>query len=62
MDHVERIAAVERECSGVWGISGISSWERARLEEWKTRPSLTEKQEAILKEIEDKAFKELRDG
>lgn len=52
----ERIARIFKECSGVWGQSGISSWERDRLEEWRNRVSLSEKQEAILRQIERKAF------
>jgi len=52
----QRIAAVNAECSGVWGQSGITSWERARLEEWKDRTSLSDKQEMVLVDIERKAF------
>lgn len=52
----ERIAAINKECSGVWGTSGITSWERERLEEWKNRPNLTPKQFRILEQIEAKAF------
>ena len=52
----QRIARVVKECSGVWGQSGITSWERERLDEWQWRSSLTEKQEAVLKAIERKAF------
>jgi len=52
----ERIAAIEKECSGVWGSSGINSWERERLEEWKHHRSLSPKQEEILRQIEHKAF------
>lgn len=40
---------------GVWGTSGITSWERDRLDEWKRRTFLSEKQERILAEIERKA-------
>jgi hypothetical protein len=54
----ERIARIFKECSGVWGQSGISSWERDRLEEWRNRVALSEKQEAILRNIEKKAFPE----
>lgn len=52
----ERVARIVKECSGVWGQSGISSWEQARLEEWKTRHRLSPKQEEILRQIEKKAF------
>jgi hypothetical protein len=62
MSHGARIAAIEKECSGVWGVSGITSWERDRLDEWKNRTSLSPKQEAILRTIEAKAFKEVADG
>jgi hypothetical protein len=53
----ERIARIVKECSGVWGQSGITSWERDRLDEWKNRNSLSPKQEAVLQQIEAKAFK-----
>lgn len=56
MTVAERIAKVNSECAGVWGQSGISSWEKARLEEWKDREKLTDKQDAILQQIERKAF------
>lgn len=59
--HVERIAAIERECEHVWGVSGITSWERDRLEEWKSATYLTPKQENILREIEAKAYGGPRD-
>ena len=39
---------------------GITDWERQRLKEWKSREFLSEKQEAILQEIEKKAG--LREG
>ena len=62
MNHVQRIEAIEKECSGCWGVSGINSWERERLEEWKNRASLAPKQEGILRQIEEKAFKGVSDG
>lgn len=52
----QRVARIIAECSGVWGQSGITSWERDRLEEWKSRSSLSDKQEAVLQAIERKAF------
>lgn len=58
----QRVARIEAECGGVWAQSGIDSWERARLEEWKTRTSLSPKQEEILKRIEKKAFPGGEDG
>lgn len=54
----DRIAAIEKECSGVWGSTGITSWERERLDEWKNRDTLSPKQEEILRQIERKAFGE----
>lgn len=54
--HRERIDLIEKECSGVWGQTGVTSWERERLAEWKQRPALTEKQEEILQGIEQKVF------
>lgn len=56
MTHVVRIEKIEVECRGVWAQSGVTSWERARLEEWKTRGSLTPKQEEILQQVEKKVF------
>lgn len=58
MTIAERIAAVVKECAGVWGQSGITAWERARLDEWKSRETLSGKQDAILRQIETKAFGE----
>lgn len=58
MTPAERIAAIEKECSGVYGASGITSWERARMAEWKHLDRLTDKQDAIIKQIEKKAFGE----
>lgn len=58
MTIAERIAAIEKECSGVWGASGITSWERDRMAEWKSRTSLSPKQEEVLQQIERKAFGE----
>jgi hypothetical protein len=56
MSHVARIEKIEAECSGVWAQSGVTSWERERLTEWKARHTLTEKQEEILQGIERKVF------
>jgi hypothetical protein len=61
MSHVARIAAIEAECSGVWGVSGITSFERERLEEWKRLNSLSPKQEEVLQQIERKAFGDPRE-
>lgn len=61
MTIAERIERIYRECDGVWGQSGISSWERDRLEEWRRRESLSPKQEAVLLQIEKKAFPEEHD-
>jgi len=52
----ERIAAINAECSGCWGVSGVNQWERDRLEEWKDRQMLTAGQEKVLRQIEDKVF------
>lgn len=56
MTHTTRIEKIEDECRGVWGQSGVTSWERERLAEWKLRHSLTEKQWEILQTIEKKVF------
>ena len=52
----ERIKAIFDECSGVWGASGVTSWERDRLEEWKHRTSLSPNQVKVLEQIEAKVF------
>jgi hypothetical protein len=52
----ERVARIVKECSGVWGQSSITSLERDRLEEWRSKTSLSPKQEEILGQIEKKAF------
>lgn len=52
----ERIKAINDECAGVWAESGVTSWERDRLEEWRQRTFLTEKQEQVLEQIEKKVF------
>jgi hypothetical protein len=52
----QRIKRINDECSGVWGQSGVTSWERQRLEEWKDHASLSPKQEAVLVGIEKKVF------
>jgi len=51
----ERIAKINDECRHIWGTSGITSWERDRLDEWKHRTFLTDKQERVLQQIEVKA-------
>lgn len=56
MTHIARIEKIEEECRGVWAQSGITSWERERLAEWKQRRGLTPKQEEILQGIERKVF------
>lgn len=61
MTHIARIEKLEEECRGVWGQSGVTSWERERLTEWKRRHNLTPKQEEILQGIEKKVFGECSD-
>ena len=56
MTPAQRVARIEQECSGVWGQSGITDWERQRLSDWKRLSALSEKQETILRQIEQKAF------
>lgn len=51
-----RIQRVVDECSGVWSASGVTSWERARLEGWKDRTSLSPNQLKVLEQIEEKVF------
>lgn len=58
----ERIEAIEKECSGVWSVFGITSWERARLSEWKGNRTLSPKQMAVLNAIEHKAFRGAQDN
>ena len=52
----ERIARIEKECAGVWGQSGITDWERQRMNEWRSKTSLSPNQERVLLAIEGKAF------
>lgn len=52
----ERIERIFNECSGVWGTSGVTSWERDRLEEWRGRESLAPGQVKVLEQIEEKVF------
>lgn len=52
----ERIEKIFVECEGVWGQSGITSFERDRLQEWRGRNYLTARQIEILEQIEKKAF------
>lgn len=52
----QRIERLFAECSGVWGPSGVTSYEKDRLEEWRGRERLSEKQEAVLASIEKKVF------
>lgn len=58
MTHVARIEKIEAECRGVWAQSGVTAWERARLQEWKALARLSEKQDEILRQIERKVFGE----
>lgn len=58
----ERIERIFKECSGVWGTSGVTSWEKSRLEEWRGRARLSPDQEKILSQIEKKVFGEDDDG
>ena len=56
MSVAERVAAIVKECAGVWGQSGITQWERDRLDEWRRLPMLSPAQDRILQQIEQKAF------
>jgi len=58
-DQRSRIERIEDEISSVASLSGVTSWERDRLSEWKSaRYKLTDKQLAILADIEKKVFGE----
>lgn len=53
----QRIERIYQECDpGAWGVSGVNSWERDRLAEWRGRTSLSEGQEKVLRQIEEKVF------
>lgn len=54
----QRVEKVEAEIEGVASQYGVTSWEREFLESVKERTVLSEKQMAILKQIEDKVFNE----
>jgi hypothetical protein len=62
MTHVARIEKIEDEIRGVAAQYGVTSWERARLGEWKALRSLTPTQEEILQGVERKVFGECDDG
>jgi hypothetical protein len=52
----QRVEKVEAEIEGVASQYGVTSWEREFLESVKERTVLTDKQMAILKQIEEKVF------
>jgi hypothetical protein len=52
----QRIERIFTECSGVWGASGVTSWERQRLDEWRGREDLSDGQVKVLEQIEKKVF------
>lgn len=54
----QRIERIFEECSGVWGTSNVTSWERSRLDEWRGRAELAPGQVKILEQIEQKVFGE----
>lgn len=56
MTPAERVKRIEDECSGVWGSSGVTSWEREFLASVKERSVLSDKQEHTLQDIERKVF------
>lgn len=65
MNHRERIERIFKECEpGAWGVSGVTSWEKDRMFEWreflKQNPhrELSPRQERILADIEHKVFGE----
>lgn len=54
----ERIARIERECSGVWASYGVTKWEEEFLRSMKQRDVYSQKQEDVLRGIEAKVFSE----
>jgi hypothetical protein len=52
----QRIKRIYSECSGVWGQSGVTDFERRCIEDWRGQLGLSEKQLAILVQIEKKVF------
>jgi hypothetical protein len=52
----ERIEKIEQEIEGVASQYGVTSWEREFLESVKERTRISDKQEAILSQIEEKVF------
>ena len=52
----DRIERVLLEIRGVAASYGIDSFERARLDEWRYKRELSEKQEKILQDIERRVF------
>lgn len=51
-----RVQKIEDEIEGVASQYGVTSWDREFLDSIKSRTLLTEKQEKVLGEIEQKVF------
>lgn len=62
MTIAERIERIYKECSVVWGQSGVTSWERDRLDDWRGRTDLAPGQLKVLAQIEAKVFGEDGNG
>lgn len=53
----DRIERIFEECEpGAWGASGVSSWEKDRMFEWRHRNHLSAKQMEVLEKVERKVF------
>ena len=54
----DRINRLLHEIRGVAASYGITSWERDRLDEWRYKRDLSDRQEKVLQELEKKVFGE----
>ncbi|MDY0096403.1 MAG: hypothetical protein RBT80_27215 [Candidatus Vecturithrix sp.] len=52
----DRIERINQEISGVSSLFNITSWEKDFLKSTESRSWLSDKQESILKKIEEKVF------
>lgn len=57
-----RIEKIFTECEpGAWGVSGVTSWEKDRMFEWRGRDFLSERQKAVLEDVERKVHGAVQD-
>jgi hypothetical protein len=52
----ERVRRIEQECAGVWASYGVTAWEREFLASIARLSALSEPQDKILADVEEKVF------